>query len=297
MSVCNICPRKCGIDREKALGYCRMPSEIYIARAALHMYEEPCISGKCGSGTIFFCGCNLRCVYCQNGSISRGKHSEISGRAVSEGELADIMLRLEGEGAHNINLVTPTHYSDKLASVLENVRHKLKIPVVYNCGGYESVEALKKLDGLVDIYMPDFKYFSPELSMKYSRAENYAAIASEALSEMYLQVGEKIFDSDGMLTKGLLIRHLVLPGCRHDSADALRKIAEAVPPDKILISIMRQYTPDFAPDAFKELKRKITSFEYSCVLSEAERLGFDGFSQGRESVSCNFTPDFSEKTF
>ncbi|MBE6538086.1 MAG: radical SAM protein [Ruminococcaceae bacterium] len=294
--LCNLCPRKCGVNRAKKLGYCRAPREIMLARASLHFYEEPPISGTHGSGTLFFCGCNLRCVYCQNAKISRGS-GENAAREVSEDELTEIMFRLKADGAHNINLVTPTHYADALKRVLEKIKPDLNIPIVYNCGGYESAETLKMLDGLIDIFMPDFKYFSPELSKKYSATPDYAERAVEALAEMYRQVGPVTLDGDGIMQKGLLVRHLVLPGCRKDSAEVLRLIAKTVPTDKIFLSIMRQYTPEFAPKEMRELRRRITSFEYDFVLAEAEKYGFNGFSQDKNSASDAFTPDFSEKTF
>ena len=298
MELCNICPRKCGADREKNLGFCRAPKEIMLARAALHHFEEPPISGTRGAGTILFAGCNLRCVDCQNSAISRyGAGENTATRAVTKKELGEIMLRLEGEGAHNINLVTPTHYADSIADVLREIKPSLHIPVVYNCGGYEDVDTLKKLEGLIDIYMPDFKYFSPELSARYSAAPDYAEKAAAALREMYRQTGEFLLDDDGIMKKGVLVRHLVLPGERKDSAEVLKAIAETVPADKVLLSVMRQYTPDFAPENFKNLKRKITSFEYDFVISEAEKYGFAGFSQEKSSASDAFTPDFSEKTF
>ena len=298
MSLCNICPRKCGADREKALGFCRAPKEILLSRAALHRFEEPPISGTRGSGTLFFAGCNLRCVYCQNAAISRlGAAENSATRAVTKKELGDIMLRLQDEGAHNINLVTPTHYADSIADVLKEVKPLLRVPVVYNCGGYEDVDTLKTLEGLIDIYMPDFKYFSSDIAARYSAAPDYAERATEALAEMYRQTGEFLLDDGGMMKKGVLVRHLVLPGARLDSAEVLRIIAETVPADKILLSVMRQYTPDFAPEKFKTLKRKITSFEYDFVISEAEKYGFVGFSQEKASASDIFTPDFSEKTF
>ncbi len=293
-----LCPRECVADRISKMGYCNAPREILLARAALHHFEEPVISGKRGSGTIFFCGCNLGCVFCQNGVISRNfRHKKNAAKPVSEEELAEIMLRLRDEGAHNINLVTPTHYSDRIAKVLSKIKESLKIPVVYNCGGYEKPDSLRKLHGLVDIYMPDFKYFSPEISKKYSFAPDYGTRATEALSEMYSQVGEAVIGEDGIMKKGILLRHLVLPGCRHDSARVLETIAKTVPPEKILISIMSQYTPDFAPKEIKELCRRITSFEYDYVLSKAEKMGFDGFSQEKGSSISSYTPDFTQKTF
>ena len=294
--LCTLCPRACRVDREKNLGFCRMTRIPRVARAALHMWEEPSISGKRGSGTIFFCGCNLHCVFCQNGVISRTE-SEMLGREVSDGELASLMFRLRDEGAHNINLVTPTHFADTLARILPEVRKTLGIPIVYNCGGYESAETLRTLDGLIDIYLPDFKYASAEIAKKYSSAPDYPTVARAALAEMYRQTGEAVFDTDGMMKKGVLVRHLVLPGCRRDSADVLRMIAETVPADKIRISLMCQYTPDFAPAEMKELRRRITSFEYDFVLNETEKYGFDGYTQEKEAASSSFTPDFREKTF
>ncbi len=295
---CFLCPRKCGADRISKTGYCGMPADVYIARAALHKFEEPVISGTNGSGTIFFCGCNLGCVYCQNSAISRrGNFEKTAARVVSVGELCDIMLRLRDEGAHNINLVTPTHYSDKIAQALEMVKPRLGIPVIYNCGGYESVTALKRLCGLVDIYMPDFKYASGERAKKYSFAEDYPERAEEALKEMFDQCGAVLMGEDGLMKKGVLVRHLVLPGGRADSVAVLKRISEILPTNDILISIMRQYTPDFAPEEMKELRRKITSFEYDYVLSEAERYGFSGFSQEKTAANASYTPDFSIKTF
>ncbi|MBR3965522.1 MAG: radical SAM protein [Clostridia bacterium] len=295
---CFLCPRECGADRVSKMGYCNAPRDIILARAALHFFEEPIISGKRGSGTVFFCGCNLGCVFCQNGAISRNfRNQRNASEPVSEEKLAKIILNLRDEGAHNINLVTPTHYSDAIARVLTKIKSELGIPVIYNCGGYEKVESLRALRGLVDIYMPDFKYFSPEISEKYSFAPDYVDVASEALHEMYGQVGEAMIGDDGMMKKGILLRHLVLPGGRHDSEKVLERIAKTVPPEKIIISIMSQYTPDFAPESMKELRRRITSFEYEYVLSVSEKLGFDGFSQERGSSNSSYTPDFSQKTF
>lgn len=295
---CFLCPRECGADRINNMGYCNAPREIVLARASLHHFEEPCISGERGSGTLFFCGCNLGCVFCQNGVISRNfRDGKSVAEPINEERLAEIMLKLRDEGAHNINLVTPTHYSDTLARVLSKIKNSLGIPVVYNCGGYEKAETLRTLCGLVDVYMPDFKYFSPEISKKYSFAPDYAERAIEALCEMYSQVGEAVIGDDGMMKKGILLRHLVLPGGRHDSVKVLNTVANTVPPNKILISIMSQYTPDFAPKEMKELCRRITSFEYDYVLSEAKKMGFDGFSQERGSSKSSYTPDFTQKTF
>ena len=288
-SICVLCPRKCGVDRTRGeRGVCGMPAEFYVSRCAPHLWEEPPISGQRGSGTVFFTGCNLRCIFCQNRTISR----EGVGHAVTEAELADKILNLQDQGVHNINLVTPTHYTEGLARLLEKLKPRLQIPVVWNSSGYESVEALRLLDGLVDIYLPDFKYVSTELSAAYSAAPDYADRATEAVLEMYRQVG-KYREENGLTVSGMVIRHLVLPGCRTDSLAVLRHIAAILPPADIRVSIMRQYTPDFAMDcAYKNLRRRLTEFEYTSVLEEAARLGLEGFSQGKDAADKAFTPDF-----
>lgn len=295
MKLCNLCPRKCNIDRSQKLGFCGEGDAVRIARIAPHFFEEPPISHKKGSGTIFFCGCNLRCVFCQNKDIS---HSSALGREYSKSELCEAIIALQESGVHNINFVTPTHYADKIADVLSELKTNgsLKIPVVYNSSSYESVETLKMLDGLVDIYLPDLKYFSPELSKKYSSAENYFEIASLAIKEMLRQRGKYRYSDEDprLLESGVLIRHLVLPSQRRDSADALSALAKIIDPSDVLISLMSQYTPDFAKDSeYKELHRRITSFEYSYVCEKALELGFDGFMQSKDSASKKYTPDFN----
>ena len=288
-NICNICPRACGADREKGRGFCSVPSEMYISRIALHAWEEPPISGTRGSGTVFFSGCNLRCVFCQNKKISRSA----AGRVYSEDELIDEMLRLEGEGAHNINLVTPTHYAKVVAKVLDKAKPRLNIPIVWNSGGYESVETLKMLDGLVDVYLPDLKYYSSELSARYSSAPDYFEVAKMSLAEMHRQVGAVRFDGDGMLEKGIIVRHLVLPSCRRDSIKVLEELAKILPANEIKVSIMRQFTPDFVDgEKYPELNRRLTSFEYDSVVKRAGELGFDGYTQGAESARAVYTPDF-----
>ena len=291
MSVCQMCPRRCGADRANGkTGYCGVDDTVRIARAALHLWEEPVISGTRGSGTIFFAGCNLRCVFCQNYEVSHGG----KGREITTRELGDRMLSLQQQGAHNINLVTPSHYVNQIVEALQRVRSKLYIPVIYNCGGYESVEAIDSLRGLVDVYMPDMKYFSPVLSRDYSGAADYFKVARAALIRMVEQVGEPVLSEKGMLVRGVLVRHLVLPGCRKDSIALLGALAEAVPPEKILLSLMSQYTPEFVPDdcIYDNLKRRITSLEYESVVSEMQRLGFDGFIQSRTSATADYTPKF-----
>ncbi len=289
MTACRLCPRNCGVNRgEGKVGVCGMTDTLYISRCAPHMWEEPPISGTRGSGTVFFSGCNLRCVFCQNRTISR----EGVGHPVTEDELITKMLDLQEQGVHNINLVTPTHYTAQLARLLEKLKPRLHIPVVWNSSGYESVEALRMVDGLVDIYLPDFKYMSPELAASYSAAPDYADRATEAVREMYRQVG-KYRESNGLAEKGVIIRHLVLPGCRADSMAVLRHIADILPADDIRISVMRQYTPDFAMDCpHKNLHRRVTEFEYTSVLDETARLGLEGYSQGKDAASKAFTPDF-----
>jgi putative pyruvate formate lyase activating enzyme len=265
-----------------------MPDTLYVSRIAPHLWEEPPISGTRGSGTVFFSGCNLRCVFCQNRSISR----EGVGRPVTEAQLMDAMLGLQEQGVHNLNLVTPTHYTARLARLLEKIKPRLHIPVVWNSGGYESAEALRLVEGLVDIYLPDFKYMSADLAAAYSAAPDYAERATEALTEMYRQVGA-YREREGLAERGIIVRHLVLPGCRSDSMAVLRHIASILPSADVRVSVMRQYTPDFAMDCpHKNLHRRVTEFEYRSVLDEAERLGLEGFSQGKDAASKVFTPDF-----
>ena len=294
MKKCLACPRGCLVDRDNGeRGFCGVSNEYIIGSADLHFWEEPCISGTGGSGAIFFSGCNLRCVFCQNRDISR----EIVGKKYSEEELVSRMLELQNRGAHNINLVTSTPYAFFIAKTLEKAKKQgLSIPVVYNCGGYESVEALRALEGLVDIYLPDFKYFSEDLARSYSNAPSYARVAGEAIIEMYRQVGKLTLDEKGIAKRGLIVRHLVLPACREDSKAVLKYISEMLPASEVTLSLMRQYTPDFAcDDVPKNLKRRLTSFEYEDVLSYALSLGFDGFSQEKESAKKDFTPDFCKE--
>lgn len=292
MSKCYLCPRMCGADRDKGeRGVCGQSAEIRISRAALHMFEEPPISGERGSGTVFFSGCPLRCVFCQNMDISRGENV---GRAVTPEELAEIFLRLEGEGAHNINLVTPTHFANGIAEALRIAKPRLSIPVVWNTSGYERVETLRLFEGLVDIYLPDLKYASSELAAKYSSAPNYTEVAKAALTEMYRQVGRYRYGEDGMLLGGVVVRHLILPACRQDSMAVLDILASSLPTDGILLSLMSQYTPEFYRGELSNLKRRVTTFEYNSVLDRAVALGFDGFMQGRGSASSKYTPAFEK---
>ena len=293
MASCALCPRRCGVDRTAGqVGVCGVTDTLRVARIAPHMWEEPPISGSRGSGTVFFTGCSLRCIFCQNRTISR----EGMGKTYTEEELTAAILSLRDQGVHNINFVTPTHYTSTIVRILERIKPTLGIPVVWNCGGYESVETLRMLEGLVDIYLPDFKYFSPDLSRDYSAAPDYPAIATEAVQEMYRQTGPYTEEKD-LAKRGVIIRHLVLPGCRADSMNVLRHIASILPPAEIRISVMRQYTPDFAADApYKNLHRRVTDFEYTSVLDEAARLGLVGFSQGKDAATKAYTPDFEGDT-
>lgn len=290
MKSCSLCPRNCRIDRTSGQsGVCGMSDEIYAAKAYLHKWEEPCISYKNGAGTVFFSGCSLRCVYCQNHVIS----NESSGISISSDNLGDIFLSLQDKGADNIELVTPTHFVPQIIAALDRVRHRLHIPVIYNSGGYEKVSTIDMLNGYIDVYLPDIKYFSPEISMRYSSAADYFEYASEAVSAMINQVGKPVYNSDGGLVKGTIIRHLVLPSHRHDSIKIMEWIAENLPLDHILVSIMNQYTPfDFISDNFPELKRRLTKMEYNSVVKRASELGINGFTQERSSASAEYVPDF-----
>lgn len=292
MTKCFDCPRACGADRDgDARGFCGVTGKFKVSRIAPHYWEEPPISGKRGSGTVFFSGCNLRCVFCQNKSISHGGVGEV----LTDGELEKRILTLiEKDNVHNINFVTPTHYTRRLASLLERLRPQIKVPIVWNTSAYESTDTLSMLDGIVDIYLPDFKYHSPELAKKYSSAEDYPSVAANALKVMYSQVGKVTFDSDGMMTRGMIVRHLVLPSCRKDSIALLRRLSELLPIEDIRLSLMSQYTPDFVDEGcpYTELFRKVTTFEYNSVLSEAQSIGFVGYFQDKSSATAEYTPKF-----
>lgn len=285
---CTLCPRRCGADRTKGRGRCGMGDEMTVARAALHAWEEPCISGTRGSGAIFFSGCALGCLFCQNAEIStQGK-----GQTVSVARLSALFLRLQAEGAHNINLVNPTHFAPWIAEALKIAKPALRIPVVYNTGGYDSAEALEEMRGLVDVYLPDFKYVDPGLSAAYSGAADYFAVASRAIQEMYRQVGPVQRDKDGLLQKGVLIRHLLLPGCRKDAMAVIDHIKSALPVDKILFSLMSQYTPCDRAVGHAQLGRRVTTFEYDSVLAHAQQAGLCGYGQARSAATTAYTPAF-----
>lgn len=287
---CSLCPRNCHIDRTSSLGFCQSSSQIKAARAALHHWEEPCISGTRGSGAVFFSSCTLRCCFCQNYSIS----SETYGKEISEQKLAQIFFELQNQGAHNINLVTATQYLPSILNALDRIKDKLNIPVVYNSSGYEKPETIRLLKDYVDIYLPDLKYFSSKLSQKYSKAEDYFKVASNAVRLMIEQTGKPVFDSDGILQKGVIIRHLVLPNCRKDSITLLHWIKETLPDKSYLISLLSQYTPFYKSHEYPELNRRITTYEYESVLKEAISLGFvEGFMQEKSSAKEEYTPPFN----
>ena len=291
MKQCNDCPRRCGINRAESLGRCRAPEKFLVARIAPHLWEEPLISGTKGSGTVFFGGCNLGCVYCQNRDIRDGK----LGHLYTEEELLEAVTALADTGVHNVNLVTPSHYVRALVPFLTELKKRIAVPIVWNSSGYETAEAIASLQGLVDIFLPDFKYVDADLAKKYSAAPDYPAVAEKAIQAMVSLVGAPQFDEAGLMIKGVVVRHLVLPGQRKHSAALLSRLSEIVSPNEIKLSLMSQYTPDFVDkEAFPELSRRVTSFEYGSVLDHAISLGFDGYFQARSSATAAFTPDFYE---
>ncbi len=347
---CTLCPRACHADRRTDTCFCGAGARPKLAKVMLHQWEEPCIAGKCGSGAIFFSGCTLKCIYCQNYDISH----ECFGKEISDERLGEIILELSEQGAETIEFVTASQYIPTVASVLVKMRNKIKVPTVFNCGGYETVESLRMLEGLIDIYLPDVKYYSDELAVRYSNAPHYFETAVKAVQEMIRQVGapQYALDADnivaracegraaetenlkqtllgaeliniaseienkniipeaqaaendiseeknevtndaGILQRGVIIRHLVLPGFRQDSIRLLETLAAKLGRDKFLISLMSQYTPFYKAKEIKELNRRITSFEYDSVLNRARELGLNGFMQERSSAKEEYTPTF-----
>jgi len=287
-SPCYICPRRCGAVRSEKNGFCASPAEAMISRAAPHFGEEPCISGTRGSGTVFFSGCNLRCVFCQNYEISRGG----VGERVSVQGLREIFLRLRDKGVHNINLVTASHYAHVIERALDGL--ELGIPVVWNSSGYDSVETLRRLEGLVQIYMPDFKYADAALAERYSAAPDYPQVALAALKEMYRQTGPFRMDEDGILQSGLLIRHLIMPGSGENSLRVIDAVEDNLPAKNIVFSLMSQYTPmPGIPEEFTELQRTVTPEEYGRIASYLEFSDIEyGYFQSPESATDEMIPDF-----
>ena len=283
---CTLCPRRCGVDRTRGqLGFCKMPGQVHAARAGVHYWEEPVISGSFGSGAVFFSGCTLKCAFCQNYDISQ----ENFGKPLTSAELRAAFERLIDEGVQNINLVTPTHF---LPDILPALEPKLPVPVVYNCGGYESVETLRQLEGKIDVYLPDFKYSDDVLAKRLSSAPDYFETASAAILEMYRQVGKPVLEDDEM-KRGVLVRHLVLPGCVDNSLGVLDWVAEHFRSGDILFSLMSQYVPMGRAAEMPPFDRRITELEYDSVLSYMMLLGIeDGYTQDFSSAERGYTPSF-----
>lgn len=287
--ICNLCPRKCGAVRtaHSGNGFCKMGELPVVARVAPHYGEEPCISGTKGSGTVFFSGCTMRCVYCQNYEIS----NEDGGRTITPERLAECYKELEDKGVHNINLVTADHFAHAVVKSLEI--YKPRIPIVYNCSGYTSPKTLSMLDGLVDIYLPDFKYADDFLAVKYSSAPNYVNTAVAAIHEMTFQVGLPQFDDDGIMKKGVIVRHLILPAHTKNSLEVLDIVKRRFG-DQVLLSLMCQYIPmgKVSDREFSRINRKITRIEYDKVKLEMMRLGIDGFTQELSSADESYVPEW-----
>ena len=285
---CNLCPRKCNVDRDKACGYCSMSNTLRVAVVKKHMDEEPCISGVNGSGTIFFSGCNLKCVYCQNNEIS----NKMLGVDISVDRLAEIFKELEDSGVHNINLVTPTHYVDKIKQALD--LYKPNIPIVYNTSSYDSVESIAGLKGYVDIFLADYKYYDDNLAFKYSKAVDYRQIAESAIDEM-LKISPKcMYDENGIMQKGVIVRHMVLPGCAKDSVRVLNRIKEKYG-DSVQCSVMSQYVPCGDAMLYPEINRKLKPIEYKYVINACIKLGIDAYAQEMSSADKCYIPEFDGK--
>lgn len=290
MKCCTMCPRNCKADRSAGQkGYCGAGKEIYAAKAYLHKWEEPCISGADGSGTVFFSNCNLKCVFCQNYRISRNG----LGKAVTISHLAEVFINLQHRGANNINLVTPTIYALDINEAVKIAKDKgLGIPVLYNTSGYEKTETLKELEGNIDVYLPDFKYASHDVSKRYSNAWDYFDYATKAIEEMLRQVGPPVFDDNGIIKKGLIIRHMVLPGHVEDSKLVLDWIAHHLPKD-VYVSLMSQYTPYYNVRDYPEINRRLTKKEYDDVIEYFFNLGLkNGYMQESASAKDDYIPDF-----
>ena len=284
---CSLCARNCGVNRNEKVGYCRMTSEMFISRVALHFWEEPPISGSRGSGTVFFSGCSLSCIFCQNREISRGR----VGKPVTIKRLGELMLDLQSQGAHNVNLVTPTHFIPSVAEAIKLAKNEgLTVPVVYNTGSYDNPEALKVLEGLVDIYLPDFKYYRAKTAASLSSASDYPEVARGAISEMYRQVGSPKFDGDGIMQRGIIARILLLPEHIAEAKLSLKYLLDTYD-DNIYVSLMNQYTP--MPDMRSPLNRGVTREEYADLLSYAEKIGLkNGFTQDFGTAKESFIPQF-----
>ena len=289
LKKCTLCPRNCGVDRTRSVGFCGANEHIKTARAALHFWEEPCISGTKGSGTVFFSGCNLACRYCQNYEISIGGFGE----EITVEQLGNIFLKLQNEGAHNINLVTPTPYFPLIMSAIDLVRDKMHIPFIANVGGYEKPETIRMLEGYIDIFLTDIKYQLSEISKKYSSAPDYFEFSMNSLAEMISLCGTPIYDEEGIMQSGVIVRHLVLPGFRKDSIGIVKSLADRFGVEGFVLSLMSQYTPNGHLDDYPEINRRITSFEYNSVVDMAWELGFkNAYMQEKTSAKAEYTPQF-----
>lgn len=294
MEKCTLCPRNCFVNRKLGeKGICGQSSTLKVARAALHFWEEPCISGEKGSGAVFFSGCALHCVFCQNQEIANGS----VGKEISKERLSEIFLELQEKGANNINLVTPGHFVPQIVPAIERARNQgLNLPIVYNTSSYENVDSIRKLEGIVDIYLPDFKYMSSSLSKKYSHAPDYGRVAKKVVAEMVRQTGAASFyekEGQELMQRGVIVRHLILPGCMEDSKNIIRYLHDAYG-DTIYLSIMNQFTPLKNVEKYPELNRKLTEDEYDEVVDFAIDLGVEnGFIQEGETAEESFIPDFN----
>ncbi len=288
---CKLCPRNCNVDRlNNKIGFCKATDKLKIARAALHFWEEPCISGEKGSGTVFFSNCTLKCVFCQNNDISQCD----VGKEISIERLSNIFLELQDKGALNINLVTPTHYVPQIIEALKIAKNQgLNLPIIYNSSGYENIETLKLLDGYIDIYLPDLKYYNNKYSIKYSNARNYFDLAIKAIEEMVKQVGKAKFNENGIIEKGVIVRHLLLPGLLFDSKKVLDALYNKFG-NKIYISIMNQYTPLKHVENYPEINKKISKKYYDAIIDYAISIGIEnGFIQEDGTAKESFIPTFN----
>jgi len=290
LNKCTLCPRCCNVNRNNdELGFCMMMKDLYVARAALHFWEEPIISGDKGSGTVFFTGCNLKCVFCQNYQISTNNF----GKKITIERLSEIFLELQEQGAHNINLVTPTPFVPQIIDALKIAKREgLTIPIIYNSSGYETVDTIKLLNGYIDIYLPDFKYFDNKYALKYSKCPNYFEYASTSIKEMIHQVGKPQFDKAGLLTKGVIVRHMMLPGLLEDSKKIIHYLVDKYN-DDIFISVMNQYTPTNNLAKYSEINKTVDNNDYEELINYAIDIGIkNGFMQEGETQKTSFIPEF-----
>lgn len=285
---CTLCPRECKADRTVSVGFCGMNDRMCAAKAMVHYGEEPCISGKEGSGAVFFSGCVLHCEFCQNSKISHEKY----GSGISVDQLCKVMLRLQSMGVNNINIVSGTQFYPLILSAVDILGSKLKVPLVWNTGGYEKEIAVERLSRYFKVFLQDMKFYSSEVSKKYARCSDYFHVSLNATKKMIECVGAPVFDSRGVLQSGVVLRHLVLPSNRKDSIELLKALAEHIGTDNVVLSLMSQYTPPNHPSKYRELNRRVTTFEYDSVCDTALSLGFNGYFQGRESAESIYTPCF-----